>query len=538
MVKIRNKWAAITAGVAALAILVTGTFAWLEITQVAEMRAMLEYEPHQATARLHNNQQWIGESYGRHVWQVGMTSDAGVYVENFSDDPDYEVFVRVRLLEYMETGPRALMHQDDAEFATAAYTPFVAGASRTDHSTWAVRTPADTHGFGNHWDWHFGGSKYFMPTFNMDIMSRMSDVKGQAIDPALHATGEPPMDTRRGGLHEYPLDAGRNDFWNVGNTHAARVKFYDVGLQQHRISDNTYIHTARQTLNADVRRLSEWDGVFGEFWLWDEDGWAYWAQPLNGTQATGMFLNSFTLTQRPAGQVYYAIVADMQAATIYMWEEEFTMHSDRPLSGAGRAFMNRVTFGIPSVGGVFTDRETGHRWRVLAHEGYNKLIMTEHVHNVGVQFNTVNEFVPWHQLTAAQPIRTQMNAFWGDSIGARLRGLTVPANGLENDVRTSTAMDWNPSENQAIGRTTPGIGEANAVNALFALSISEVNEYFENTNAARIGREPNGTAHHWWLRSLGTTTSNVASVFTSGDLSSNNASFTNRGFRPAMWIRL
>ena len=103
---IKNKWAAIIAGIAALAILAVGTFAWLEITQVAEMRAMLEYEPHQATARLHNNQQWIGESYGRHVWQVGMTSDAGVYVENYSDDPDHEVFVRVRLLEYMETGAR------------------------------------------------------------------------------------------------------------------------------------------------------------------------------------------------------------------------------------------------------------------------------------------------------------------------------------------------------------------------------------------------------------------------------------------------
>ena len=63
------------------------------------------------------------------------------------------------------------MHQNEAGFATASYTPFVAGASRTDHSTWAVRTPADTHNFSRYWRWDFGGSKYFMPTFNMDVLA-------------------------------------------------------------------------------------------------------------------------------------------------------------------------------------------------------------------------------------------------------------------------------------------------------------------------------------------------------------------------------
>ena len=536
MVKIRNKWAAITAVVAALAILATGTFAWLEITQVAEMRAMLEYEPHQATARLHNNQQWIGESYGRHIWQVGMTSDAGVYVENFSDDPDHEVFVRVRLLEYMETGERAIMHPDEAGFATATYTPFVAGASRTDHATWAVRTPVDTHNFGNHWDWSFGGSKYFMPTFNMDIMSRMSDVKGQAIDPALHATGEPPMDTRRGGQYEYPLEAGLNNFWRAGDTHSARVKYYHVGFQQHRITDNPQTHEARRTLNAEVRRLSEWDGTFGEFWLWDDDGWAYWGQPLGGGQATGMLLNSFTLTQRPASQVYYAIIADMQAATIGEWENEFTMYSNRPLSDAGRDFMSLVTGGKPSVGGIFTDRETGIQWRVLAEDGDYRLVMTEHVHNVGVQFNTTNAFVRWHLLTPTQPIRAEMDAFWAAKIGPQLRGLAVPANGLDTDVRTAPG-NWNETENQPAGRTTPGTGTASATNALFILSLSEVNQYLP-TVADRIGHDIDGTARGWWLRSPGhVTTSPVANVGPGGARGGSYTTNTTRGFRPAMWVR-
>jgi len=382
----------------------------------------------------------------------------------------------------------------------------------------------------------------------------MSDVKGQAIDPALHATGEPPMDTRRGGTHEYPLEAGLNNFWRAGDTHSARVKYYHVGFQQHRITDNPQTHEARRTLNAEVRRLSEWDGTFGEFWLWDDDGWAYWAQPLGGTQATGMFLNSFSLTHRPAAQVYYAIIADMQAATIDMWEEEFTMYSDRPLSDAGRNFMFLATGGIPPVGSTFSDR-AGIQWRVLHEDAEGrKLVITEHVHGFGTFWHSTNPNprVLLRNTDSAQP---WLEGFW-DTMGADMRNVALEVANPHADTRTaSAAFNWTtancPSrENTAAGRTVPSNNPANASNGLFVLSISELNQYFGlpplgvTAHPPRIATNVNGTPQSWWLRSPGsagmyggTVPLLVSHARQDGVLTIGVPTNPARGFRPALWIQ-
>ena len=543
-IRIKNKLAAFIAAIAGLAILATGTFAWLEITQVGEMPVLWEHTPHQATARLHNNQQWIGENFGQHDWAIGLNSDAGVYVENFSRDDEHEIFVRVRLLEYMETGPRAIIPPSDPAFEDADYTPFVLTANRMDRSTWSVRTPADTHNFGNTWQWNFGGSKYFMPTFNQDYLSRMTDVKGQAIDPAMHATGEPPMDTRLGGIHAYPLEAGLNDFWSAGDTHEARVKYLNPTTDAHSITTATYTHTARRTLDAEVKLMSEWDGTFGEFWLWDDDGWAYWGQPLRGGDATGMFLNSFMPLNRPASQIYYAIIADMQAATIYTWEEEFTMDSTRPISNAGRAFMFHVT-GV--VGSTFTD-EAGIMWRVLHIDAAGrKLIITEHVHGFGTPWHSSNPSsrVLLRNTDSAQP---WLEGFW-DTMGVDMRNVALEASNPHADVRT-VVQGWTwaagcpTRENTAAARTTPSNNPANASNGLFVLSIAEVNEYFgsppvgASSYAPRVARDVGGTARYWWLRSPGANTTRTVAVVTSdGGVNAYNATVTTNGFRPALWIQ-
>jgi len=199
---------------------------------------------------------------------------------------------------------------------------------------------------------------------------------------------------------------------------------------------------------------------------------------------------------------------------------------------------NRHAIAAVPVGGTYYDRDAGVTWRVLATDGEHRLIMTEHVHNHGVQFNTVNQFVRWHVLTTAHPIRVAMNEFWGSNISAELRGIAVPADGLDNDVRTAPG-NFNAAENQPIGRTTPGTGTANATNALFILSLSEANQYFAN-DTARRGTEIDGTGRRWWLRSPGANmTDTVAHVGSGGDLitQSANADNTNRSMRPVMWVR-
>lgn len=40
--------------------------------------------------------------------------------------------------------------------------------------------------------------------------------------------------------------------------------------------------------------------VMGDFWVWDDDGWAYWANAIQPDTATGLLLDGIELTTRPA----------------------------------------------------------------------------------------------------------------------------------------------------------------------------------------------------------------------------------------------
>lgn len=539
----RRRSAAI-AIVCAVMVLVTGTFAWQTVSQWALGQAIgAEPEIGVVAGRLHNTQQVMGANFGEHVWQQGSTSDKSIFVENFGEEHD--IFVRVRLYEYMEIGQGARLHPGQPGFATRAAQSIITGADREDVTTWAPRVPqsnAASNLFRAHWGWTQGGQRVFMPTFNKDIRSLETDVKGDAWSLRDLGPGEVINSTHPGqpAPHAFPAEAGLNDFFEVGDTHEALVKYWDEtlngGAGGHAITTFTEEHTAKNTLPATTMLMSAWNGETGNFWVLDTDGWAYWAAPLAPGEATGLLLADMTLINAPAGEWYYGIHANAEMAVAgdlpMAWE------GDRPTLTADR-LINRITGrGNPAagvaLGGTFTDSE-GIVWRVLNRDDDgNRLIITQHVHGVGTPYHSVNTFVRLHDSDRLRPALNE----WFGGIAPEVMRFALPAENLENDVRSvpGGTAPW-AAENSAAGWTSAGEGVANGENALFVLSVSEANRYASvlNLGAPTTG----GSSATWWLRSPGAAGS-VANVNWDGALrgaaADGNATSTSHGFRPAMWI--
>jgi len=466
------------------------------------------------------------------------------YVER----PAQNIYVRIQLFEYMEFGANARLHGDPHHYpapwlgpdgsstgvtannAARSVSSLAPGAERHDVTTWTLREwnnySADTLLFRNYFTWFLGGQKQFMPTFNRDRQSYEADVKGDAVahirnDHPL-GTGEVINETIRRvdnavvrpnaapGVGVYPAGAGTHNFFVGQTTWSAHAKFDDNG--NHSVTTLPITHTAQPTLNAEVIYMADWyaedfSGVTATSretfvgWILDTDGWAYWSQPLRGGEATGLLLDRIQLTGDPEDTWYYAIHIESEMATARYaratFEHDWTSRGEylvnwlvnyTPDTGAGGA-----TLTIPGVGGTFTYNDV--EWRVLYEDGAgNRLIITEQVHMPGTPYNLTNVYTRLGESHA----RTVLNNWWGPNVTGELRAAAVPALNVENDVRyTDWHLGW-WEEQGPDGMSAPGTGTVaeNGSNALFILSISEVNTYFAD-DAARV------TNYHWWTRSSG-----------------------------------
>ena len=325
-----------------LAILTTGTFAWQSVSQQALNQAI--GVPGPAGGRLHHSFQVMGPNFGETAgatttelqWRAGVSADKAVYVENFEHLANYgrDIFLRVRLYEYMEFGEGARLHPGETGFDDRLASSMIPGADREDVRTWTPRLPGpDPEGsdlFRAYWDWHMGGQTYFIPTFNRDPMSRETDVRGDAFDPQPLQAGESQNTSHRGQSHGYPLQAGLNNFFTADSYHYALEKTWDASANQgaggHTIATYTTRHDAQLTLNAQVVTMEYWlnqlNAQAGHFWVWDEDGWFYWAMPLPPQQATGLIVNSITLRQSSTQQWFYGIFVDAEMAIANQWHKD------------------------------------------------------------------------------------------------------------------------------------------------------------------------------------------------------------------------
>lgn len=289
--KRKKQVSAVVAAVLVMVIALTGTYAWRSISQTALNEAASGGNP---GGRLHDD--FNG-------------SNKDIYVENFGDIP---IFARIQLREYMETGKDAGINKDDPNRDA---TPVLAGTDINDISTWTVHTLGDSHAsfHSEYWKWTLGGETVFMPTFNKNKDSLAADINGTFAGP----DGDPTTDNDRYGDYvNYTLGEQKTGS-AVYDADADEEDEGEAAVEGVDIETREETHAAKATQNATVLSMAEWKAQGaprGKYWVYDTDGWAYWAEAIQPGEATGMLLDGIEL-QKNLTDWYYAIKVTAQFAT-------------------------------------------------------------------------------------------------------------------------------------------------------------------------------------------------------------------------------
>jgi hypothetical protein len=82
---------------------------------------------------------------------------------------------------------------------------------------------------------------------------------------------------------------------------------------------DTYGNPVKRTLKTeDVLTMRAWikkGRLEGNYWVFDADGWAYWANQLAPSKATGLLLKSINMINTPPENYYYGIHIDVQTTS-------------------------------------------------------------------------------------------------------------------------------------------------------------------------------------------------------------------------------
>lgn len=280
--KKKKQLMAVGATAALVALLAMGTFAWESVSQIAKNEKKEELEP---GARLHDDFD-------------GKNKD--IYVENYTDeDNGVAVFARIQLYEYLEIGAGA---GEPSGTSGKTAQSIVSGSYLDVVNSWYLHNPYDmTEPFHDYIEWEEGGSTTYMPTFNKKQSDLTADINGTMAGPTQ-------------GDH-------------IGEAYADYVDYTEVTeVTAEELYDNETIpdvqHESKETLGAEVMTMAEWKdagGEAGEFWVYDTDGWAYWAAPIEPNTATGCLLNGIERKPLIAEDYYYGINVVCQAVTAGEW---------------------------------------------------------------------------------------------------------------------------------------------------------------------------------------------------------------------------
>jgi len=192
-----------------------------------------------------------------------------VFIENWGNE---EIFVRIRLDEYMELGNGAgnkseSLDQYGNPIANPLNeaVPLIPGTDINDTTTWRHNEPA----FRTYWQLEMGGQAYFLPVLQAN-------------------------------------QASESYVSNIGNAVVTEDSLNDDGVP------------ARQTPMAQVMTMAQWidsGNPIGNYWVIDEDGWAYWASSIQPGNVTGLLVNGITSVSQPYEDYYFGIHVDAQMAT-------------------------------------------------------------------------------------------------------------------------------------------------------------------------------------------------------------------------------
>lgn len=311
---------AVVAVALAAAILLGGTFAWQSISQEALNEVYGFVNP---GGRLHDDFHEVTDP------QVHETRhfDKNVYVENFTTilEDGVQIFARVRLDEYMEIGAGA--GTSNADKTAKSIDPTNPNATYENMDEWRTRLPSDTDNpFQKYWDWTMAGEGengelgvseaepvFYMPTFNKNKDSVVADVNGTFDGGGKdNATPEDAFgDYVDYGVADNHRKTDNAVYDNDPNEDDELLPAGDSTLEE-AVKNGAVIteeetHEIAKTLTSKVITMETWleKPVKGDFWVWDEDGWAYWANPINPDSATGIFLDGIARTEEIINEEWY-----------------------------------------------------------------------------------------------------------------------------------------------------------------------------------------------------------------------------------------
>lgn len=295
-----------------------GTFAWQAFSQMAlnESSHIITNEFNKG-GRLHDDYD-------------GLNKD--VYVENYADsDGGEDIFARVRLDEYFEYGQGAGT-QDGTEAIVLrgdirnVNTPLFLDNTTWDTYMWGAKAEDNQETIRTYRDMQFGGSKIYMPTFNKNFNSLDSDINGTYAG----TDGDRTTDYDRYGDYKEYLLGQQSD--------ATPVEMADPDDEYGYIMDQVRVHEAKNTLNANIISMEEWNDMgqpVDNYWVYDLDGWAYWAAPIKPQTATGLLVDEVLINKEYDGEWYYGINVVNENATETGWLSFFETANNQVITDNG-----------------------------------------------------------------------------------------------------------------------------------------------------------------------------------------------------------
>jgi hypothetical protein len=258
-----KRTAALAAVVVAAALAATGTWAYTNFVQKVTNPFAGQSS---AGVRLHDDFEKVTDAEPKEY-------NKDVYVENYGV---HAQFVRIKLYEYWQMDTVTYPTNADATEANIEGTWSV---HKPDASDIILNPAGDTpHGW---WTWTLGGQIYYHFTTCKD---------------------------------DNPDDDASDD---TPDCKATDVDTY-TGTKLEALEDGV----TGQTLMAQVTTMTKWKALSDEDkaayvgWVYDNDGWAYWAKPLQPGEATGLLLDAVTLSKQVEATSFdYRIHVKLEAAT-------------------------------------------------------------------------------------------------------------------------------------------------------------------------------------------------------------------------------
>lgn len=168
-------------------------------------------------------------------------------------------------------------------------------------------------------DFDFGGSTVYMPTFNKNNNSLDSDINGTYAGP----DGDRLTDYDRYGDYDtYEVDE---------QSEPTDVEYHDPDDDYGYLILPSQVHVAQKTLTSTVISMEDWTdrgSPEGNYWVYDTDGWAYWAAPIKSQTATGLLIDEIVINQEYDGEWYYGVNVVCESATAEGWYNLSEMMED------------------------------------------------------------------------------------------------------------------------------------------------------------------------------------------------------------------